>query len=149
MVEKVNYAKIVEKGQDCELSDEELQEEEDNLRTYHETFNKLKEIGKELLFAGASRTVRNLQGDTPYDLLERNDGLLKPEDMVKMKYILSAPKGCQCLRLTRPIQKVERTTTTQVVMLLFDIVNMSFFVIAATYAQSTTIKSFQQFVEDE
>ena len=94
MVEKVNYAKIVEKGQDCELSDEELQEEEDNLRTYHETFNKLKEIGKELLFAGASRVVSNLQGDTPYDLLERNEGLLKPEDMVKMKYILSAPKGC-------------------------------------------------------
>ena len=55
--------------------------------------------------------------------------------MVKMRYVLSPPKGCQCLRLTRPIEKVERTTTTQVVMLLFDVINMSFFVIAASYNQ--------------
>ena len=58
--------------------------------------------------------------------------------MIKMRYVLSPPKGCQCLRLTRPIEKVERTTTTQVVMLLFDVINMSFFVIAASYNQSVS-----------
>ena len=34
--------------------------------------------------------------------------------------------------------KVERTTTTQVVMLLFDVINMSFFVIAASYNQQVS-----------
>ena len=62
--------------------------------------------------------------------------MLKQGHMIKMRYVLSPPKGCQCLRLTRPIEKVERTTTTQVVMLLFDVINMSFFVIAASYNQS-------------
>ena len=61
--------------------------------------------------------------------------MLKRGHMKKMKYVLEAPKGCQCLRLTRPIEKVERTTTTQVIMLLFDVINMSFFVIAASYNQ--------------
>ena len=36
---------------------------------YEETFEKLKEIGKELLFSGASRTIRNKNGDTPLELL--------------------------------------------------------------------------------
>ena len=58
--------------------------------------------------------------------------------MVKMRYVLSTPKSCQCLRLTRPIEKVERTTTAQVIMLLFDVINMSFFVIAASYNQGVT-----------
>ena len=52
-----------------------------------------------------------------------------------MRYVLSAPKGCQCLRLTRPIEKVERTTTVQVFMLIFDVINMAFFIIAASYNQ--------------
>lgn len=50
-----------------------------------------------------------------------------------MTYVLNIPKGCRCLRLTRPIEKVERTTTMQVIMLLFDVINMSLFVISASY----------------
>ena len=70
--------------------------------------------------------------------------MLKHGHMVKMKYVLNEPGGCQCLRLTRPIEKVERTTTTQVIMLLFDVVNMSFFVIAASYNQSSEVSSKQE-----
>ena len=81
-------------------------------RIYEDTFEKLKEIGKELLFSGALRTIRNNEGQTPLQLLEKHDGMLKPAHMKKMRYVLSTPKGCQCLRLTRPIEKVERTTTT-------------------------------------
>ena len=76
---------------------------------------------------------RNKDGLTPLDMLEQHPDMLKPAHMVKMRYVLSPPGGCQCLRLTRPIEKVERTTTTQVIMLLFDVINMSFFVIAASY----------------
>ena len=76
---------------------------------------------------------------TPIDLLESYPGMLKPGHLKKMKYVLSPPGGCKCLRLTRPIEKVERTTTTQVVMLLFDVINMSLFVIAASYNQRVTI----------
>ena len=36
---------------------------------YEETFEKLKEIGKELLFSGASRTVKNNNDETPLELL--------------------------------------------------------------------------------
>ena len=84
----------------------------ENERIYADTFEKLKEIGKELLFQGASRTIRNKEGLTPLELLEKHDGMLKEFHMIKMRYVLSPPKGCRCLRLTRPIEKVERTTTT-------------------------------------
>ncbi len=70
---------------------------------YEETFEKLKEIGKELLFSGASRTIINVNRDTPLDLLERHPKMLKQSHMAKMRYVLTDPKGCQCLKLTRPI----------------------------------------------
>ena len=108
-------------------------EDEQEEREYEDTFERLKEIGKELLFSGAKRQITNKEGDTPLDILLSHPNILKPSHMKKMKYVLTPPKGCQCLRLTRPIEKVERTTTTQVVMLLFDVINMSFFVIAASY----------------
>ena len=34
-------------------------------RIYEDTFEKLKEIGKELLFSGASRTIKNKDDMTP------------------------------------------------------------------------------------
>lgn len=111
---------------------------------YLDTFEKIKEIGKELLFNGASRTARNKDGYTPAELLEQHPTMLKEAHMIKMRYVLSNPKGCQCLRLTRPIEKVERTTTTQVIMLLFDVINMSFFVIAASYNQKANISDEQK-----
>jgi len=51
MAEKINYADIL-KGRgdtDEELATEDMEDE----RLYEETFEKLKEIGKELLFCGA------------------------------------------------------------------------------------------------
>jgi len=40
-----------------------------NLADHPDRFEKLKNIGKELLFCGASRTVTNNFGQTPSDLL--------------------------------------------------------------------------------
>ena len=133
MAEKINYESYLRRQLGSPRSDGDLQNEEDELRIYYETYNKLKEIGKELLFAGAKRDIENNDGDTPLDLLNYHEGMLKPEDMAKMVYVLTPPKGCRCLRLTRPIEKVERTTTIQVLMLLFDVINMAFFIIAASY----------------
>ena len=87
------------------------------------------------MFSGASRQATNKKGDRPIDLLQKHAKIFKPADYAKMRYVLSAPKGCQCLRLTRPIEKVERTTTVQVFMLVFGVINMSFFIIAASYNQ--------------
>jgi hypothetical protein len=38
---------------------------------------KLKTIGKELLFSGASRQIKNYQNQTPADLLEINASLFE------------------------------------------------------------------------
>lgn len=74
-----------------ELMDEDLEEEE---RVYDDTFKKLKDIGKELLFSGASRTIKNKKGFTPLELLENYPGMLKSTHMRNMIYVLSNPKGC-------------------------------------------------------
>ena len=109
MAEKINYSAMMEQqGDGSELEDEDAEDE----RFYEDTFEKLKEIGKELLFSGASRIINNNKGETPLDLLEKHEGMLKPGHQRKMLYVLSSPGGCKCLRLTRPIEKVERTTTT-------------------------------------
>lgn len=112
MAEMINYSEMVERRGGAQsldgLEDEDWEEE----AAYSETFDKLKEIGKELLFSGASRSLENKDGLTPIQLLNANSGMLKPSDMAKMQYVLSVPGGCKCLRLTRPIEKVERTTTT-------------------------------------
>jgi ankyrin repeat protein len=52
-------------------------------------FDKLKNIGKELLFCGASRTIRNKKDQTPFDLLTQNAELFSPEDYRKMQYVLT------------------------------------------------------------
>ena len=83
------------------------------------------------------------------DLLNKHEGMLKPGHLKKMLYVLSPPGGCKCLRLTRPIEKVERTTTTQVVMLLFDVINMSFFVIAASYNNERQYSSDEELESQE
>ena len=143
MASQINYSQMMEQRGDKEESDLDSDDYE-NERIYADTFEKLKEIGKELLFQGASRTIRNKDGLTPLELLEKHDGMLKEFHMIKMRYVLSPPKGCRCLRLTRPIEKVERTTTTQVIMLLFDVINMSFFVIAASYNQGASISEHRK-----
>jgi hypothetical protein len=71
-------------------------------------FEKLKNIGKELLFSGALRDVKNKANQTPRDILEINQSLLSPDDLRKMRYVLTEPTGIRILQMTRPIEKVER-----------------------------------------
>ena len=101
MADEINYTEMMaQRGDDeSEFHSEDYEDE----RLYEETFEKLKEIGKELLFSGASRTIINVNRDTPLDLLERHPKMLKQSHMAKMRYVLTDPKGCQCLKLTRPI----------------------------------------------
>jgi len=44
---------------------------------YEVNFDLIKEIGKELLFAGASRTIRNSNGQTPLEILNNSPNTLK------------------------------------------------------------------------
>ena len=103
-----SHERLASERANSHLSDDMNDEEE---RIYNDAFEKLKEIGKELLFSGAQRSARNNIGDTPLDLLLKHEHIFKSPDFAKMKYVLTTPKGCSCLRLTRPIEKVERTTT--------------------------------------
>jgi hypothetical protein len=60
-------------------------------------FEKLKNIGKELLFSGALREVKNKANQTPRDILEINQSLLTPDDLRKMRYVLTEPTGIRIL----------------------------------------------------
>ena len=72
------------------------------------SFEKVKNIVKELIFSGADRNIKNNHNQTPKDILNELDDIIDPEDVKKMDYILTVPKGCRFLRMTRPIEKVER-----------------------------------------
>ena len=80
---------------------ETLFEEEEN-------FEKVKNIVKELIFSGADRNLKNDSGLTPLDLLEQLKPDLESDDYSKLKYILTPPQGNRYLRMTRPIEKVDR-----------------------------------------
>jgi hypothetical protein len=84
--------------------------EDDTLN--EEGFEILKNIAKELLFSGAMRNIRNYDGNTALCLLNDHGDLFSSSELIKMRYILSKPKRCQWLRLTRPIEKVHRTNVT-------------------------------------
>ena len=74
-------------------------------------FEQLKFIGKELLFSGASRILENEDGYTPLDMLEMNSSGIEEPDYLKMKYVLTQPKGIRFLQMRRPIEKVRRKNT--------------------------------------
>ena len=82
-----------------------------SLESAPDSFEKLKNIGKELLFSGASRTQTNNQGKTAGDLLDSIREHLDDLDFRKMKYVLTQPTGRRWLRMTRPIEKVSRDNT--------------------------------------
>lgn len=52
---------------------------------------------------------------------------MDPADFDKMNYILTPPKGCRFLRMTRPIEKVERKARLQIGVLIFNSFNISLF----------------------
>lgn len=76
-----------------------------------QSFENLKNIGKELLFSGASRTIQNKNGEIPRDIFLRNSSLLQEDAVKKMTYVLTQPTGMGLLQTTRPIEKVERKST--------------------------------------
>lgn len=95
-------------------------------------FEKLKNIAKELLFSGAKRQVENSDGDTASNLLELGINSFENEaDLKKMRYILSEPSGIRILMMTRPIEKVERRSTLQVSVFIWDVINAILFGTAA------------------
>ena len=71
-------------------------------------FTKVKNIVKELIFSGAERNIRNKEGELPTDILAKLKDELNDDDYAKMLYILTPPKGARFLRMTRPIEKVNR-----------------------------------------
>jgi ankyrin repeat protein len=96
-------------------------------------FEKLKTIGKELLFSGALRDIKNKANQTPRDLLEINQSILSSDNLAKMRYILTEPAGIRILQMTRPIEKVERRSNLQVGVLIWDIFNILFFIAMGTF----------------
>jgi hypothetical protein len=57
-----------------------------------------------------------------------NGVLLEEPDFKKMKYVLTQPVGMGLLRMTRPIEKVERNPALQRAVLIFDLMNIAFFI---------------------
>lgn len=91
----------------------------------------LKNIGKELLFSGCNRELVNDDGYTAKDIFEQNLNLFEADEIRKIRYILSKPKPCSCLRLTRPIEKVTKSKKTQIISVIVDIIVLSAFGILA------------------
>ena len=90
-----------------------LSKEDDEANDINEAgFDILKEIAKELLFSGCSRDALNKDKKTARDLFEEKLSLFSDQEIYKIRYILSKPKSCSCLRLTRPIEKVNRNRVT-------------------------------------
>ena len=54
-----------------------------------------------------------------------------------MRYILSEPSEgpSKLLQMTRPIEKVERTSKLQTSVLIFDLANIILFIVAGVYQQ--------------
>jgi hypothetical protein len=67
--------------------------------------------------------------------------LFNEDEAVKIRYILANPKPCSWLRLTRPIEKVERNKITQITAIVFDSVSLLAFVLAASFNQKLKFSS--------
>lgn len=106
-----------------------------NLENNVQDFDKLKTIGKELLFSGASRTLKNQEGQTAQDCLSRIQQFMELDDFKKMRYVLTEPKGISFLRMTRPIEKVTRKSNLAKCIFIFDLFNIIVFVAATVYPQ--------------
>ena len=92
--------------------DEDPDKDENEIALAKEGFEILKNISKELLFSGCDRDIRNDDGLTARDIFEQNKEHFDEDELKKGKYILTKPKPCSCLRLTRPIEKVKRNRIT-------------------------------------
>lgn len=54
-------------------------------------------------------------------------------DLKKMRYILTKQTGISLLRMTRPIEKVERDPKLQRGVLIFDLISITFFIICGIW----------------
>lgn len=64
---------------------------------------------------------------------------MEPDDYRKMRYVLSQPTGVRFLRMTRPIEKVERKSNLARIVVVFDLINMTFFCVAGVWSQQKSI----------
>jgi len=99
------------------------------------------------LFSGCSRDLRNDDGHTARDIFELNESLFSADEAKKISYILTKPKPCSCLRLTRPIEKVTKSRTTQCVSILVDTIVLLLFAFAAIFSQSIKVHESNQQIE--
>lgn len=125
------------------------EDEDDQMALNEEGFEILKNISKELLFSGCSRDTRNDDGNTARDIFELNEALFNADELAKIRYILAKPKPCGCLRLTRPIEKVQRNKITQLTAIAFDVISLLAFVVAASYNQTIKIILPTAYKEEE
>jgi hypothetical protein len=58
-----------------------------------------------------------------------------------MKYVLTQPEGMGLLRMTRPIEKVERNPALQRAVLIFDLINIAFFFACGIWQQNLIEKN--------
>ena len=98
-----------------------------------EKYHNLRFVIKELLFSGARRKRKNRQKQTALMIFEESAELFDAEQAANIRYILSPPTGCRWCRLTRPIEKVERSTKLQLSFLVFDFINLGVFILASAY----------------
>lgn len=116
-------------AQDCE-GDTPMHLALEQLADEDVSFEKVKNIVKELIFSGARRDIRNKGGLSVMDVLTRVEDQLSPEDIRKMRYILTPPSGIRFLRHTRAIEKVERGAGIQRASLAVNIVVIVVFIYA-------------------
>jgi len=57
-----------------------------------------------------------------------------------MKYVLTQPKGLGLLRMTRPIEKVERKPFIQTAVLIFNLLSIAFFIACGIWQQNLNFK---------
>lgn len=98
-----------------------------------ENFEKVKNIVKELIFSGASRDVVNGEGQKAIDLAREMEDLLDEDDYKKILYILTPPSGIKFLRMTRPIEKVERDSGCQQISMCLNLFSVIVFTIAGIF----------------
>jgi len=139
VLELIEAAKEPQEGEDDEFENEE----EDR----KERYNNLKYVVKELLFSGARRSRKNRQKRTPLMLFEASALHFESDQANNIRYILSPPSGCGWCRLTRPIEKVERSTKLQLGFLVFDFVNIGVFILVATYNAKVQVTTAQSLID--
>lgn len=84
-------------------------------------FSEFKKIIKELMFKGASLSLKTKEGLTARDLLELNKDEMDEVEYNQMHSILTYSRPCLCFMKRRPIQKMERSPITMIFGIVFNL----------------------------